>query len=224
MSRGFVDDAIKFELTDRNPFNVIKTGSYKNASRSFFVDRETINKALEACTDPMLNLIIRLSGFGGLRTPSEPRNVELSDINWNAKTIRIKKQKQKTSERPIPLFPDALRIWDGSKIEQAKYTGNFTTLLKSIDVKPWPRLWHNMRASRQTELADRFPTHVVCKWIGNSEKVASYHYLQITDDMLAEAVRDPKRDHPSLQLTTRSTKPATRKLKTRLYVVRNRGR
>jgi integrase len=128
-----------------------------------------------------------------LRTPSELRNLELSDIDWTAKTIRIKEQM--TTERTIPLFPelvDALKNWDGSKIQLTGYSRRFNTLLRSIDIKPWPRLWHYMRASRQTELADRFPTHVVCKWIGNSEKVASDHYPQITDDMIAEAVRDPR--------------------------------
>ena len=40
----------------------------------------------------------------------------------------------------------------------------------------------NCRASRQTELAKRFPMHVVCAWIGNSQAVAAKHYLHVTDD------------------------------------------
>lgn len=29
--------------------------------------------------------------------------------------------------------------------------------------KPWPKLFHNLWAGRQTELTARFPLHVVCR-------------------------------------------------------------
>ena len=48
-----------------------------------------------------------------------------------------------------------------------------------------------MRSSRETELAETFPTHVVCAWIGNSEPIAAKHYLQVTDDHFAQAVQNP---------------------------------
>ena len=66
-----------------------------------------------------------------------------------------------------------------------------TQLLKIIrraGLQPWPKLWHNMRASRQTELEELFPSHVVCAWMGNSQAVARKHYLQITDAHFAKAV------------------------------------
>jgi hypothetical protein len=54
-------------------------------------------------------------------------------------------------------------------------------------VTAWPRLFHNLRASRETELAAIYPLHVVCSWIGNSERIAFQHYLQVTDNYFAEA-------------------------------------
>lgn len=45
-----------------------------------------------------------------------------------------------------------------------------------------------MGASRQTELEEEFPSHVVCAWMGNSERVARRHYLQVTDEHFAKAV------------------------------------
>jgi hypothetical protein len=30
--------------------------------------------------------------------------------------------------------------------------------------------------------------HVVCDWIGNSERIADRHFLQVTDDHYADAV------------------------------------
>ena len=52
----------------------------------------------------------------------------------------------------------------------------------------WPRVFHNLRASRQTELENVFPTHVVCEWLGNTESVAREHYLRVTEDHFPTAV------------------------------------
>ncbi len=39
----------------------------------------------------------------------------------------------------------------------------------------------NLRKTRQIELTDIHPQHVVCAWLGNSEDVAKKHYLKVTD-------------------------------------------
>jgi len=49
----------------------------------------------------------------------------------------------------------------------------FVKILKRAKVKPWARLFHSIRASRQTELERDFPRHVVYAWLGNSEAIAS---------------------------------------------------
>jgi hypothetical protein len=51
----------------------------------------------------------------------------------------------------------------------------------TLNSQPWPRLWHNLRASAQTNLANLFPAHVVCEWLGNTAAVARDHYLQVTE-------------------------------------------
>jgi hypothetical protein len=53
----------------------------------------------------------------------------------------------------------------------------------------WPKLFQNLRITGETELADDFPMHVVCQWIGNSQPIAAKHYLQVTDDHFTKAVR-----------------------------------
>jgi hypothetical protein len=53
----------------------------------------------------------------------------------------------------------------------------------------WPKLFQNLRSTRQNELEEDYPSHVVCYWIGNSEKVANKHYLQVTSDHFARALR-----------------------------------
>ena len=55
----------------------------------------------------------------------------------------------------------------------------------------WPKLFQNLRSTRETELADEFPMHVVCQWIGNSQPIAAKHYLQVTDDHFSKPLQQP---------------------------------
>jgi integrase len=63
--------------------------------------------------------------------------------------------------------------------------------IKRAGLVQWPRLWHNLRSTRQTELEDHTPTHVVCAWLSNNESTARQHYLQVTDEHFAEALQNP---------------------------------
>ena len=89
--------------------------------------------------------------------------------------------------RFIPLFPelvpylqDALELADPGSVHvitrYRRANQNLRTQLLRIIARageePWPKLWHNLRSSRQTELEEQFPTHVVCAWLGNGEIVA----------------------------------------------------
>ena len=49
----------------------------------------------------------------------------------------------------------------------------------------------DLRASRQTELTDEFPAHVVADWLGNTAEVADRHYLQTTDAHFQRAAAGP---------------------------------
>ena len=64
-------------------------------------------------------------------------------------------------------------------------------------LKPWPKMFQNLRSTRETELADDFPIQVVCDWIGNTETVASKHYLQVTEDHFAKALQNALQ-HPAV--------------------------
>lgn len=52
----------------------------------------------------------------------------------------------------------------------------------------WPKPWQNMRATRETELLQKFPLHVVAGWLGHSPNVALKHYAQIVKEHHAQAV------------------------------------
>jgi hypothetical protein len=55
-------------------------------------------------------------------------------------------------------------------------------LVKRAGLTPWPRLFHAMRASCETDLAQVFPIHVVTAWLGNTPKIAMKHYLTVTEN------------------------------------------
>jgi integrase len=131
------------------------------------------------------------------------------DVNWARKRILI--HSPKTAHRPgqesrvIPMFPELVEplreafehAEDGAKFVITRFrdpgTNPRSQLLKLVrraGLTPWPRLFHNMRASRETELAASHPIHVVCEWIGNSRLIAQEHYLRVTQGDFDAAVQE----------------------------------
>ncbi len=110
------------------------------------------------------------------------------------------------ASRIIPIFAE-LRPYleeafetasEGSVYVFTRYRGsnvNLRTQLQRIirraGLEPWPKLFQNLRSTRQTELAEQFPQHVVCDWIGNTNAVAAKHYLQVTDEHFLKAAQNP---------------------------------
>jgi integrase len=65
----------------------------------------------------------------------------------------------------------------------------FEKLIRRAGLQSWPRLFHNMRASCETDLMQNHPIHVVTAWIGNTPKIALGHYLQTLDADFEKALR-----------------------------------
>ena len=65
-------------------------------------------------------------------------------------------------------------------------------IVRQAGLKPWPKLFQNLRSTRKTELAEEYPMHVVCAWIGNSQPIAAKHYFQVIDAHFARAVEGPE--------------------------------
>ena len=198
---------MKRKLIIENPFADLPSAVKGNASRYHFVTRDDADKVLAACPDAQYRLLFALSRFGGLRCPSEHLGLRWGDIDWDRNRMTVRSPKTEHHEgkesREVPLFPE-LRPFLADVFDAAEdgtefvitvcRSGkkNFRTrmekIIKRAGVKPWPKLFQNLRSSRQTELEDSFPPHVVCAWMGNSEAVARRHYLQVTDDHFNKAV------------------------------------
>ncbi len=58
----------------------------------------------------------------------------------------------------------------------------FEKIIRRAGLEPWEKLFQNFRSTRETELAESFPIHVVCAWLGNTQAVATKHYRQVTEE------------------------------------------
>ena len=214
--RTIFSHAVLHRILSANPFDGFRKSLKGLVARKQLVPRDDIMRVLDACPDEEWRCLVALSRFGGLRVPSEALSLRWSDVDWNRNTIRIPCPKLEHidghEDREIPIFgelrPYLEECWEsaepgsefvitrnrppvlksGAGWANANLRTRFEKIIKRAGVKTWPRLWHNLRASRQTELADVFPSHVVCAWIGNSEAVAREHYLQVTSDHFQRAI------------------------------------
>lgn len=206
-AKQFFEHAIAKSFVRSNPFDELKALGERNDARLHFVDRATIEKVLASVADPQWRAIIALSRYGGLRTPSETLAIKWTDIHWDQNEMivpSIKTKRHNKALRRVPLFPELREFlnaaWDAAAegsvyvVEKYRDASNsnlrteFLRILRRAGVSPWERIFHNMRASRQIELCDQFPAHVVSDWLGNSPAVAMAHYLKTTESHFQKAV------------------------------------
>lgn len=205
--KQFFNFAVKKQYIPSNPFADLNSSNLANPDRLHFVERETAAAVIDRCPDTEWRLLFALARYGGLRVPSEPRELKWEHIHWDRDRMTVISPKTKNhpggKSRVIPLFPE-IRPYLETQFELAepgtvyvfsesiRTHTNPGTRLKKIVTRagetPWPRIWHNLRSTCQTELEDRFPSHVVCKWLGNSISVANKHYLQTTETHYAQAL------------------------------------
>jgi len=84
----------------------------------------------------------------------------------------------------------------------------FNKIVKRAGLKPWPKPFQNLRATRETELMEIYPAHVVVSWIGHSEKVARQHYLQTTDAHFEKAVQPTPSNLVAIQVASETREMA----------------
>lgn len=204
-AKQFFAAARKRRLIDENPFEDLKSTVQGNPERHHYISHEVAQKVLKACPNAEWRLLFALGRYGGLRMPSEIQSLRWGDVDWDRMRIRItspKTRKQGKGARELPIFPELepyLReafeaAPEGTEFLIPSYVGsnkNPGTHLRRIILKagvtPWPKLWHNLRSTRQTELMQDHPAHVVAHWLGNTVAVAVKHYAQVTDEHYALA-------------------------------------
>ena len=212
-AKQFFAAAVKKRIIDENPFADMKCGNFANEQRRYHVSTEEAEAVLDACPDAQWCAIFALCRYGGLRCPSEVLALTWGDMDWEKQRFTVRASKTEHCEdggvRVVPIFPELYphlrdcfeEAEPGTEHVVARYRdtrSNLRTHLRRIIARaglaPWPKLFQNLRSTRETDLMERFPAHVVCKWIGNSQPVAAKHYLQVTEDHYARAVQEAVHD------------------------------
>lgn len=219
-ARSFFAFAKRGGLVSINPFEFVKHRQGDPSERRAYVPSADALRAIEYAPDGDWRLLIALSRFGGLRIPSEAFSLRWQDVDWERGRILVPSPKTEhmpgRAFRAIPLFPEIRpyleAAWDRAPegsvyVMPEKYrlraqgpggwrNANLRTtlgkILRRAGLESWPRLWHSMRASCETDLARRFPLAVVCKWIGNTQAVALRHYVDVTDADFERAANEEK--------------------------------
>ncbi len=192
--------AVRWKLIGDNPFQDVRGGSQANESRKQFVPTATIEAIIAEAPDAEWRLLIGLSRYGGLRCPSEHLALTWRDVDWERGTLRVRSSKtahhEGHAERVVPLFPELRSLLlsayeaapDGAEHVITRYRDTsanlrtqFNRIIRRAGFTPWPRLFHNLRASRETELLRQYDLATVCRWIGNSPAVAARHYATSVD-------------------------------------------
>lgn len=210
--------AMRRRLIHESPFADVSIKA-SMPDRSHFITPADTEQLIKACPNVHWRVVVALARYGGLRCLSEVLSLRWNDINWATDRILVTSPKTEhhpgKATRTIPLFPElATVLLEASELaeqgavyvvdERMRFSAQgksgwrncnlrttFEKIIKRAGLTPWPRIFHNLRSSRQTELAERFPSHVVCAWLGNSEDIAREHYLQVTDEHFARGASKP---------------------------------
>jgi integrase len=217
-AKQFFRAALRRGIIAKNPFEDMKhliVGASPK-SRIWFVNSGVVARVLAACPNAHWRAVFALARYGGLRVPSELCLLRWQNIDWENGRLLVNCQKTKGHEgkelRITPLFPELrreLEAWRAVAPADREFVlkpavspkTNLRTglikILKKAGIKPWPKLYQNLRSSRVTELRNQgFRENVVARWLGHSVKVADEHYDQITDDQFRLAIA-PRQEPPA---------------------------
>lgn len=213
-ARQVFADAVRQGLVTRNPFQGMRVSGGNPQDRRRYVPLAEVSQIIAACPNCHWRLLVALSRFAGLRVPSEALSLRWQDVNWETGRLCVPSPKTARVGKPyrvIPIFPSLLpyldEAWQAAQegddyifpqAWRARAQGKngwrncnlrtqFLRIIKRAGLEPWPRLWHNMRASCESDLATAFPLAVVTRWLGNTPSVALQHYVDPTDESFERA-------------------------------------
>lgn len=213
-AKQFFAHAVRKGILSRNPFDGLRCRVGGSPERLRFIPAATIEKVLAQITDPEFRAVVVLARWGGLRIPSEIGRMKWGDVNFATKRMLVRVPKLEHIEgkgtRTVPLFPEVekalLALYSepfGAEEKVFPRLGHaamnlrtqFERYILRAGVEPWPKLWQNLRATRATELAEQYPSHVATAWMGHTQAIAEAHYWQTRESYFDAAVNPESAHH-----------------------------
>jgi len=195
------DHAVEQGIIKTNPFRSrsIPRSAGRNAAREVYVDRERVLQVMSHVPDQEIRLVIALARFGGLRIPSEMRELRWTDIDWSKREMTVTSPKTEhhgKCKRRAPLFHELFeqlrqafelnsesefvlpRLRDSTNINMS-----VRRAIEEAGLAAWEKVMQNLRGSCVTDwLRAKHPPEDVARWSGHTTKVMYEHYIRITDD------------------------------------------
>ena len=208
-AKRFLSVAVRRKLIPEDPFAFLVGTVISVPERKFFIPRDTVDTLLDQAHGPEYRLLLVIARYLGVKIPSEIVPLKWSDVDWEGQRIVITSPKTKRhrggDKRVCPIFPEVLpflqeaweaapegAVWIFPSIRSAgkNLRSWLDRAILRAGLTPWPRLWQNFRATRATELADQYPSHVAAAWLGHTERIADGHYRQVTGDHYDRASKE----------------------------------
>lgn len=218
VAKQMFEDAVEWEKNPVNPFSRINLAA-SNPRSNVEVSRETIAQLMPHLdpTWQVIVALSRFGGLRCPSEVLSLKSDDI-DWGRSRMSIHEPKVEHHEGRgvRSCPIFPELMpylqdawhRIPDVTKteyvVDKAQYraaantgqdweSANLRTQLikrlRKAGLLPWARLFHSMRASRQTELQRSQPIHVVCSWLGNSPRVAERSYFLTSNSDFEKAIQ-----------------------------------
>ncbi len=209
-AKMFFRVALRRKQIAENPFQALVGSVVASRGRQYFIPRETVTALLDQCHGPEYRLLLLFARYMGVRIPSEIVPLKWTDIDWANQRIVITSPKTERhpggEKRLCPIFPEvfsalleasenapdgAVYIFPSIRSNEKNLRTWLERAIIAAGFTPWPRLWQNFRATRATELADKFPSRVAASWLGHSEQIADRNYRQVTAEHFRKAIEQP---------------------------------
>jgi integrase len=220
-AKMFFNSAMKQGIVQANPFLGEASTTQENRKRDFYVTPGIAKRILVACPTTEWRLMFSLWRFAGLRK-TEIYQLKWSGVLWDAGKMLVPSPKtmhhEGREERYVPIgdiYPILREAFEqpgqGDQIitQYSRSNSNLDKPMKKIladaGIKPWPKLFQNMRASCETDWLDRsISAHVVANWIGHSVKIQVTSYAQVDahhfDNFNARSGHFPVAQNPAQQI------------------------
>jgi len=216
VAKHFFKVAIDSKLISENPFARVRGKNVRPTDRIYYVPAEDAHQLIRSA-NPTWRIIVALCRFAGLRCPSEVLSLKWEDVNFAENRMVVTSPKTSHIEgkgkRIVPIFTElqpflrdafelsepgepyviggktgeiyrqsAAKGWKGTNMRT-----QFERIIHRAGLLAWPKLFHSLRSSCETDLASRFPIHVCSAWLGNTPNVAITHYLQTLESDFRKA-------------------------------------
>ncbi|WP_145291421.1 site-specific integrase [Rosistilla oblonga] len=201
IAKQFFNHAVSRKLLRVNPLTGLPSTVMPNKERMHYITHEDAAAVIDACPDAQWRLIFALARYGALRCPSEILQLRWVDIDWDKQEMLVRSEKTAhhvgQGSRKVPIFADLMPFIEDAR-ELSEGTGEYLVhryrdeesnlrtqlhrIIERAHLKPWPKAFQNLRASRATDLVMHHPLHVVSQWTGHSIETMRKFYLQVTDE------------------------------------------